>query len=49
MPLWKPYDYIIEFKKGTTLSKLAKVYLLSVLKKNSLYLWIDKELRKGYI
>jgi len=49
MPLWKPYDHAIEFEKGTILPKPAKVYPLSVLERNSLDLWIDEELRKGYI
>ena len=49
MPLWKPYNYAIEFEKGTILPKPAKVYLLSVLERNSLDVWIDEELRKGYI
>jgi len=35
--------------KDTKLSKPAKVYLLSLVKRNSLDTWIDKELRKGYI
>jgi len=36
MPLQKPYDYAIDFMEGTKLSKLAKVYLLSLAKRNSL-------------
>jgi len=49
MPLQKPYDYAIDFMKGAKLPKPAKVYLLSLAKRNSLDTWIDKELRKGYI
>ena len=49
MPLQKPYDHGIEFEKGAILPKPAKVYLLSVSERNSLDLWIDEELRKGYI
>jgi len=36
MPLRKPYDYDIDFMKGTKLPKLAKVYLLSLAERNSL-------------
>jgi len=36
MPLWKPYDYDIDFMEGTKLPKPAKVYLLSLAKRNSL-------------
>ena len=49
MPLWKPYDYAIDFMEGAKLSKPAKVYLLSLVERNSLDTWIDEELRKGYI
>ena len=49
MPLWKLYDHIIEFEKDAILPKPAKVYPLSVLERNSLDLWIDEKLRKGYI
>jgi len=45
----KLYDYTIKFKKSTILLKLAKVYPLSVSERNSLDLWIDEELKKGYI
>jgi len=38
------YDYAIEFKKGIMLSKPIKVYLLSLVKRNSLDRWIDEEL-----
>jgi len=31
------------------LPKPAKVYLLSLAERNSLDIWIDEELRKGYI
>jgi len=48
MLLWKPYDHAIKFEKGAILPKPAKVYLLSVLERSSLDLWIDEELRKGY-
>ena len=49
MPLQKPYDHAIEFEKGAILPKPAKVYLLSISERSSLNLWIDEELRKGYI
>jgi len=35
--------------ENAKLPKLAKVYLLSLVERNSLDIWIDKELRKGYI
>jgi len=35
MPLWKPYDYAIDFMEGAKLSKPAKVYPLSLAKKLS--------------
>jgi len=40
---------MIDFVEGTILSKPAKVYLLSLVERNSLDMWIDEELRKGYI
>jgi len=40
---------VIDFVKGTMLPKPAKVYLLSLAERNSLDIWIDEELRKGYI
>jgi len=49
MPLRKLYDYAIDFIKGIKLPKLAKVYLLSLVERNSLDTWINEELRKGYI
>ena len=49
MPLQKPYDHTIDFMEGAKLSKPTKVYLLSLAEKNSLDIWIDEELRKGYI
>jgi len=49
MPLWKSYNHPIEFEKDTTLFKLAKIYPLSVLERDSLDFWIDEELRKSYI
>jgi len=49
MPLWKPYDYAIDFMEGTKLPKSAKVYPLSLAKRNSLDTWINEKLRKGYI
>jgi len=36
MPLRKPYDYAIDFMEGTKLPKPAKVYPLSLAKRNSL-------------
>ena len=36
MPIWKPYDHIIDFVEGAILPKLAKVYLLSLAERNSL-------------
>jgi len=49
MPLRKLYDHAIDFMEGTKLPKPAKVYLLSLVERNSLDTWIDEELRKGYI
>jgi len=49
MPLWKLYNHAIDFMEGTKLPKLAKVYLLSLVKRSSLDIWINKELKKGYI
>jgi len=49
MLLRKLYDHVIDFMEGTKLPKPAKVYLLSLVKRNSLDTWIDEELRKGYI
>ena len=49
MPIWKLYDHAIDFVEGTILSKPAKVYLLSLVERNSLDMWIDEELRKEYI
>jgi len=49
MPLWKPYDYAIDFMKGAKLPKPAKVYLLYLAERNSFDTWINEELRKGYI
>jgi len=49
IPLQKPYDYVIDFMEGTKLTKLAKVYPLALVKRNSLDTWINKELRKGSI
>jgi len=49
MPIWKLYDQAIDFVEGTTLPKPAKVYLLSLVERNSLDMWINEELRKGYI
>jgi len=36
MPLQKPYNYAIDFMEGAKLPKLAKVYLLSLVERNSL-------------
>jgi len=49
IPVWKLYDYAIDFVKDATFSKPAKVYLFSLAERNSLDIWINKELRKGYI
>jgi len=49
MPIQKLYNHVIDFVEDTILSKPAKVYLLSLAERNSLDMWIDKELRKGYI
>ena len=45
----KPYDYAIDFMEDIKLPKPAKIYSLSLVERNSLDTWIDKELRKGYI
>ena len=49
MPLQKLYDHAIDFMEGAKLFKLAKVYPLSLAERNSLDIWINEELRKGYI
>jgi len=49
MPIQKLYNYTIDFVEDTMLSKPTKVYLLSLAEKNSLDIWINEELRKGYI
>jgi len=49
IPVWKLYDYAIDFVEDATFSKPAKVYLFSLAERNSLDIWINKELRKGYI
>jgi len=49
MLLWKLYNHAIDFMEGAKLPKLAKVYLLSLVERNSLDTWINEELRKGYI
>ena len=49
MPIWKPYDYAIDFVEGAMLFKPAKVYLLSLAERNSLDTWINEEPRKEYI
>jgi len=49
MPIQKPYDHVIDFVEDAMLPKQAKVYLLSLAERNSLDIWIDEELRKGYI
>jgi len=36
MPIQKPYDYTIDFVEDTILPKPAKVYLLSLVERNSL-------------
>jgi len=49
MPIQKLYNYVIDFVEGTTLPKPTKVYLLSLAERNSLDMWINEKLRKGYI
>jgi hypothetical protein len=49
MPSRKTYDHAIEFNNGAVLPKLAKLYPMSPLEKNSLDIWIEEELAKGYI
>jgi len=36
MPIQKLYDHVIDFVEDATLSKLAKVYPLSLVERNSL-------------
>ena len=36
MPLRKPYNYVIDFIEGAKLSKLVKVYPLSLAERNTL-------------
>jgi len=49
IPIRKLYDHAIDFVEGAMLPKPAKVYPLSLAERNSLDIWIDEELRKGYI
>jgi len=49
IPIWKLYDHAIDFVEGAMLPKPAKVYLLSLVERNSLDIWINEKLRKGYI
>jgi len=49
IPIWKLYDHAIDFVEDTMLFKPAKVYLLSLVERNSLDIWINEKLRKGYI
>jgi len=45
IPAWS----LAFLQEGTKLPKPAKVYLLSLVERNSLDTWIDEKLRKGYI
>jgi len=49
IPIQKLYDHVIDFVEGIILSKPAKVYLLSLVERNSFDMWINEKLRKGYI
>jgi len=49
MPIQKLYNYAIDFVEDAMFSKPAKVYPFSLAERNSLDMWIDEELRKGYI
>ena len=49
MPERKAYDHPIDFVENASLPKPAKLYPLSPNERNSLDLWIDEEMRKGYI
>jgi len=49
MPIWKPYDHVIDFVEGAIFPKPAKVYPLFLVERNSLDIWINEELRKRYI
>jgi len=49
IPIQKLYNHAIDFVEGTMLPKPAKVYLLSLVERNSLDMWIDEKLRKEYI
>ena len=49
MPIQKLYDHAIDFVEGAMLPKPAKVYPPSLAERNSLDIWINEELRKGYI
>jgi len=46
MPLWKPYDYAIDFMEGAKLPKPAKVYPLSLVKRNSLDTWMKRNFQE---
>jgi len=43
MPLQKLYDHAIDFMEGIKLPKPAKVYPLSLVRRNSLNIWIDEK------
>jgi len=49
IPIQKLYDHVINCVESIMFSKPAKVYLLFLAERNSLDIWINKELRKGYI
>jgi len=48
LPLWKPWDHVIETKLGFQLKK-SKMYALSPKEQEEVDDFIKEQLRKGYI
>jgi len=48
MPVQKAWDHVIELKEGFTLKK-GKVYLLSRKEREEVQVFMENQLRKGYI
>ena len=48
MPVQKPWDYAIELKEGFT-PKKGKIYSLSKEEREEVQMFIEDQLRKGYI
>jgi len=48
MPVWKTWDHAIELKEGFT-PKKGKVYSLSREEREEIQIFVEDQLRKGYI